>query len=572
MPARSVVFNSIRKHDGAQFRVIEPGEYTQMAGRAGRRGLDEVGTVIICCFGDQPIPSQILRSMLTGTSTRLQSNFRLRYNMVLNLLRTAALSVESMIARSFSEFATQRALTANEYPLLLAKGTATLEKLDSRYSQQARVGAEDLDRYYALCQEILTGNGDILSYVKEFEGSALSEVLQPGRLLLVTAMREHGCVRAPAVVLRNTVLSMPGGSTKQGDHPEKIVCMLLMPPSAHSADYSPSGSTERRVGYVGLSLQRVYSVKEIRFSEILLVTSVKANIDPRSIVSEDTPGSRSIAVGSTGSASSGRNDANMFAGMKAFGKKSLDDAGPSGVKGDEAVEKAMRYLLDAEKSELFDGPLPSLDLRTFLRRGTDVMKFRQLCDLVDEKLVLARSCSSHRHPTLERFYLDVERKEALREKVNLLRHLLSNESLNLFPDYLQRKTVLKKLGYIDHLETVSVKGRVACEVNTCDELILTEMVFEGILNDLQPEEIAAVLSSLVFQEKRGDDEFDSEMPARLVTCCEKMKRIALNLGLLQKSHGLKVDPNEYSESSLCFGLVHVVYEWALGGKFPDTDF
>lgn len=37
MPAKAVVFNSIRKHDGTQFRVLEPGEYTQMAGRKWKR-------------------------------------------------------------------------------------------------------------------------------------------------------------------------------------------------------------------------------------------------------------------------------------------------------------------------------------------------------------------------------------------------------------------------------------------------------------------------------------------------------------------------------------------------------
>ncbi len=53
MPAKSVVFSGIRKHDGRNFREILPGEYTQMAGRAGRRGLDPTGTVIIIS-GDEP--------------------------------------------------------------------------------------------------------------------------------------------------------------------------------------------------------------------------------------------------------------------------------------------------------------------------------------------------------------------------------------------------------------------------------------------------------------------------------------------------------------------------------------
>ena len=54
MPAKSVVFSGIRKHDGRNFRDILPGEYTQMAGRAGRRGLDPTGTVIIIAGDELP--------------------------------------------------------------------------------------------------------------------------------------------------------------------------------------------------------------------------------------------------------------------------------------------------------------------------------------------------------------------------------------------------------------------------------------------------------------------------------------------------------------------------------------
>ncbi len=69
MPARTVVFNSTRKHDGRDFRELLPGEYTQMAGRAGRRGLDKVGTVILTCWKEVP-PAVALSKMLTGKATK----------------------------------------------------------------------------------------------------------------------------------------------------------------------------------------------------------------------------------------------------------------------------------------------------------------------------------------------------------------------------------------------------------------------------------------------------------------------------------------------------------------------
>ncbi len=61
--------------------------------------------------------------------------------------------------------------------------------------------------------------------------------------------------------------------------------------------------------------------------------------------------------------------------------------------------------------------------------------------------------------------------------------------------------VLRGLQYIDASGTVQLKGRVACEMSN-HELIITELVFESALTRLHPTEIAALLSCVVFEQKR----------------------------------------------------------------------
>lgn len=73
-----------------------PGTWAQMAGRAGRRGLDAVGTVLLVAW-EEPPPEGEVRGLLTGRGGALASQFRLTYNMILNLLRVEDLRVRGLV-------------------------------------------------------------------------------------------------------------------------------------------------------------------------------------------------------------------------------------------------------------------------------------------------------------------------------------------------------------------------------------------------------------------------------------------------------------------------------------------
>lgn len=114
MPARSVVFDSIKKHDGKHRRYLVPSEYIQMAGRAGRRGKDTVGTVIVLCKKEVPEASELI-NMALGKPTALESKFQLKYSTILTLLRARHhLPMESVIEKSFIEHERQTSIPAEQ--------------------------------------------------------------------------------------------------------------------------------------------------------------------------------------------------------------------------------------------------------------------------------------------------------------------------------------------------------------------------------------------------------------------------------------------------------------------------
>ncbi|EDL26757.1 mCG15924, isoform CRA_f [Mus musculus] len=186
MPARTVVFDSMRKHDGSTFRDLLPGEYVQMAGRAGRRGLDPTGTVILLCKGRVPEMADLHRMMM-GKPSQLQSQFRLTYTMILNLLRVDALRVEDMMKRSFSEFPSRKDSKAHEQALAdLTKRLGALEEPDVT-GQLA-----DLPEYYSWAEELTETQNMIQRRIMESVNGLKS--LSVGRVVVVKNEEHHNAL------------------------------------------------------------------------------------------------------------------------------------------------------------------------------------------------------------------------------------------------------------------------------------------------------------------------------------------------------------------------------------------
>ena len=155
----------------------------------------------------------------------------------------------------------------------------------------------------------------------------------------------------------------------------------------------------------------------------------------------------------------------------------------------------------------------------------------------------------------------------IKEHISQLKQSLSDQNLQLLPDYEQRVQVLKELEFIDDATRIQLKGKVACEVHSGDELVLTELILDNVLADYEPAEIAALLSAFVFQEKtmveptltgnleRGRD--------TIIAISEKVNEIQTRLQVIQAG-----DENDFA-SRPRFGLMEVVYEWARGMSFKN---
>jgi ATP-dependent RNA helicase HelY len=147
MPARTVVIEKLSKWNGETHAAITPGEYTQLTGRAGRRGLDTEGHAVVLWQ-----PGMNPRELAGLASTRtypLRSSFRPSYNMAVNLVHQFGRDKSrELLEQSFAQFQADKAVVG------LARQLLKAEEALRGYAEAARCHLGDFMEYAALRRRI----------------------------------------------------------------------------------------------------------------------------------------------------------------------------------------------------------------------------------------------------------------------------------------------------------------------------------------------------------------------------------------------------------------------------------
>lgn len=610
MPARTVVFAGLRKHDGRRFRNLEAGEYTQMSGRAGRRGHDKVGNVYIFFPPDERLPDAgCMCRIMTGKPISLRSAFRLTYNMILNVLRVDELRVEEVMKKSFSE--AWGSTMAKGITAMLDKASKTLSQLNIAevsstpgppstsdqgfYRSESTTLESALPFYVAKFSELAQASSeltfrDINPIFRDAvrPGRAMIVELRPGFLSLCvvysivpprrkSGVRQKEQTESQVVVRYESLLWVASISgVRPGAMRKHISSVLLLPDTQRKDKYMRDQVNPQVVSSDGLvvTLQTVEASKIVYVCDECLQLS-SSDVDAQANASKQwhfakVPFAakktlpRSAAFLQRVVAKWRNNTKRENASEMERFIDEITAKKPKGV--DRGGENSSEITCNRKQQRKFVAQLPDAYRRRMnicLELITDTNLADRIIDAGGKDLL----------SNAARLML----LKSVRDKMGTLKriHEAGSEPV-LLPEYHQRVEVLKALKYVgsDGL-SVQLKGRCACEVATVDSVVLTELIVENVLDNLEPAEIASLLSSLVCRKKnsgnihsRDEERYSPEYR----DAKGKVRNVVENFGKAQEEAGVELEfdigDGEDYEGSICrWELAHAIYEWARGGAF-----
>jgi ATP-dependent RNA helicase HelY len=536
MPARTVVLEKLDKWNGEGHVALTPGEYTQLTGRAGRRGIDVEGHAVVLW---QPGMDPGAVAGLAGTRTYpLNSSFRPSYNMAVNLTaRVGRKRAAALLESSFAQFQADRGVV----------GLA-------RRLRRLREATDDLAR------QVSCDRGDFMEYAEMRRKLTESE---RGQSRSRASAQRAEARRTLAALRRGDIIRVPSGR-RAG------LAVVLNPPPAGD-EFSPNRADGPLVLTVGGQL------KQLSASDFPVPAEPVGRLRIPNSFSERSPKHRRDLVAAMRSKIAGR-EFDPPHHPRRHGRRAGQpaEAGGAGAEYAERVRGSARYeddfdegesgsrsdaeeWHDADENGRDPGPRDRRGRRDRDERGGDgdgdIAELRRRlrhhpCHACPDREQHARYA--------ERYFRQKKEADELERQVAGRRHVIARTF-----DRVCR--VLDELGYLDG-DTVTPAGQRLTRLYSELDLVAAECLRRGVWEDLNPAELAACVSVLSFESRKQTEEAG---PARLPKgpvrdVLTTMARTWGELDHLEQRNGLSFlrEPDP--------GFVWAAYRWVRGAKLEDV--
>ena len=182
MPARAVVLDKLTKYNGETHQLLKPSDFSQLTGRAGRRGLDTVGHALT--LWNPFVTFEQVAALVSSRSFVLNSAFRPTYNMAANLIRTTSkVQARHLLNLSFAQFQSGKDIV--EIQARIQRRSKELVRLQD----QAFSTYGDIEEYRAgsTARKPLQNSEDVFSSLRPGDVVLIGETLPNERLVVISS-------------------------------------------------------------------------------------------------------------------------------------------------------------------------------------------------------------------------------------------------------------------------------------------------------------------------------------------------------------------------------------------------